>query len=184
MMTQGGGSHMAVRLQSGNVASTLADVEQTWKEISPGEPFEYSFLDQDFDKLFRAEQRLGQVFTVFTGLAIFIACLGLLGLAAYTAEQRTKEIGIRKVMGASVTRMVLLLSQDFAKLVGIAFLIAVPLSYFLMQQWLSDFAYRITIGASAFVLAGVAALAVAWLTVSFQSLRAARTNPARSLRNE
>jgi len=184
MMTRQGSQHLAVRLQPGDVATTLADIEQSWQELSPGEPFEYSFLDQDFDQLFRAEQRLGQVFTVFTGLAIFIACLGLLGLAAYTAEQRTKEIGIRKVMGASVTRMVLLLSQDFAKLVGVAFLIAVPLSYFLMQQWLSDFAYRINIGVGTFVLAGVAALAVAWITVSFQSLRAARTNPAKSLRSE
>lgn len=178
------GRFLSVRMQPGNISQQVASIEADWKAFSPGEPFEYSFLDDDFDALFRAEQRLGKVFTTFTGLAIFIACLGLLGLAAFTAEQRTKEIGVRKVMGASVMSVLMLLSRDFSRLVFVAFVLAVPVSYWVMERWLSSFAFRIDIGVGAFLLAGVLAFAVAWLTVSLQSWKAASTDPARSLRSE
>jgi len=171
-------------MAAGDPAATLATVEQTWNRYAPDEPFQYSFLDEDFDALFRAEQRLGQVFSVFTGFAILVACLGLLGLAAFMAEQRTKEIGIRKVMGASVPSVILLLSKDFTKLVIVSFLLAVPLAWYIMHQWLSGFAFRIEIGPGIFVLAGVSALLIAWLTVSWQSARAATANPVKSLRSE
>ncbi|MDF9797428.1 putative ABC transport system permease protein [Catalinimonas alkaloidigena] len=128
LLTQNG-AYLSLRLQKGKLSENLLSIEQMWKEQAPGEPFEFTFLDEDFDALFRAEQRLSQVFTIFTAMAIFIACLGLMGLAAFTAEQRTKEIGIRKVMGASVANVCVLLSKDFTKLIGIAFLIAVPVAY-------------------------------------------------------
>ena len=150
----------------------------------PELPFEYSFLDERFDGVYASERKLGTIFTVFCSLAIFIACLGLFGLAAYTAEQRTKEIGVRKVLGASVGSLVLLFSRDFTKLVLVALLIAVPVSYVIMNRWLEDFAYRITLGASTFLMAGGIALLIAWLTIGFQSVRAAVANPVDSLRNE
>ena len=178
------GSFISVRLAPGNVGEALQTVEEEWKAAAPGAPFEYSFLDEDYDRLFRAEQRLGRVFTVFTVLAILIACLGLLGLAAFSAERRTKEIGVRKAMGASSWSVVLLLSKDFTRLVLIAFIIAVAPAYYVMHRWLDSFAYHIDIGVGAFAVAGLVALVVAWLTVSYQSLRAASTNPAQSLRNE
>ncbi len=177
--------YVSIRLASGNPQETVQAVEKAWKAAAPNAPFDYSFLDEDYDKLFRAEQRLGKVFTVFTTLAMIIACLGLLGLAAFSAEQRTKEIGVRKVMGASSWSVVLLLSRNFTSLVLISFGIAAGLAYIFVGRWLeSNFVYHITIGASAFVISGLAALLVAWLTVSYQSFRAARTDPAKSLRNE
>ena len=175
---------VSVRISPGNMQETLGLLESQWKAYAPNEPFEYTFMDEDFDALFRSEQRLGKVFTIFTGLAIFIACLGLLGLAAFTAEQRTKEIGVRKVMGASVFSVVVLLSKDFTKLVIIAFVIAIPVSYFVMENWLEEFAYRISIGVGTFLLAGVLSIVIAWFTVSWQSVRAARVNPVKSLRSE
>lgn len=178
------GSSISVRTASGSIATTLGTIEQIWDQHAPEEPFQYSFLDEDFDALFRAEQRLGQVFSVFTGLAILVACLGLLGLAAFMAEQRTKEIGIRKVLGASITSVVLLLSKDFTKLVIIAFGLAIPLAYFIMHSWLKGFAFRISIGPGIFIVAGVSALLIAWLTVSWQSIKAASANPVKSLRSE
>lgn len=183
LLTQNG-AYLSVRLQPGNVGEHVAAIEQFWKEQSPGEPFEFTFMDEDFDALFRTEQRMGQVFTTFTAMAIFIACLGLLGLAAFTAEQRTKEIGIRKVMGASVLSVMVLLSKEFTRLIGIGFLIAVPVSYWVMENWLKSFAFRIPIDVWTFILAGVSAIIIALLTVSFQSFKAARTDPARSLRSE
>ncbi|WKN41102.1 ABC transporter permease [Tunicatimonas pelagia] len=178
------GSKISVRTAPGDVSATLATVEELWGQYASEEPFQYSFLDEDFDALFRAEQRLGQVFSVFTGLAILVACLGLLGLAAFMAEQRTKEIGIRKVLGASVANVVVLLSKDFTKLVVVAFIMAIPLAYFIMQSWLKGFAFKISIGPGTFILAGGAALLIAWLTVSWQSIKAASANPVKSLRSE
>jgi putative ABC transport system permease protein len=175
---------IAVRIRPDDVASNLAFLEQQWHAFAPDQPFEYSFLDEDFDALYRADRRLGQIFTLFALLAVVIACLGLFGLAAFTAEQRTKEIGVRKVLGASVSSIVLLLSKEFARLVVFALLVAVPIAYFGMDRWLQDFAYRTGIGAWVFVLAGGLALGIALLTVSYHALRAALVDPVRSLRYE
>jgi putative ABC transport system permease protein len=162
----------------------VAKVQAEWKRIAPNDPFEYVFLDENFDELFREEQRLGQVFTVLTGIAIFVACLGLLGLASFTAEQRTKEIGIRKVMGATVSSVSSMLSKEFMILVGIAFVMASALAWYAMDNWLSAFAYRVPLGADAFLLSGILAAAIAWITVSYHFIKAARSNPADSLRYE
>ncbi len=176
--------YVSVRIATDNVPTTVAGIEDVWRAFSPGRPLEYFFLDDDYDRQYRAEQRISKIVTVFTILALFIAGLGLFGLAAFTAEQRTKEIGVRKVLGASVAGIVLLLSKDFVKLVGIAFVLAVPLAYFGMNQWLDDFAYRIEISWPIFLMAGLAALGVALLTVSYQSVRAALADPVESLRYE
>ncbi len=144
----------------------------------------YHFLDEKFAEQYATDRKLSRAFSFFSIIAIFIACLGLFGLATFSAEKRTKEIGIRKVMGASVTNIVALLSKDFIKLVIIGIIIAIPISWFLMNQWLADFAYRIEIGLGIFVSAGVAALAVTLFTVSWQSIKAAIANPANSLRSE
>lgn len=162
----------------------VATLERVWKQNASNEPFEYTFLDQNFDTLFKEEQRLGQLFTVLTSVAIFVACLGLMGLASFTAEQRTKEIGIRKVMGASVSSVSALLSKEFMWLVAIAFVVASALAWYLMDQWLASFAYRIELSAGLFVLGGALAAGVAALTVSFHFIKAARSNPVNSLRYE
>ena len=175
---------LEVRISGQDVPGTLAFVQSTWEKYATDAPFTYSFLDQDYEALYRAESRLSRVFGIFTGLAIFVACLGLLALAAFLAEQRTKEICIRKVMGASVRSIVLLLSKGFTRLVLIAFVIAIPLAYWAMQTWLSDFAYRIDISVWPFLLAGGGALLIAWLTVSYQSIKAALSNPVDALRDE
>ena len=175
---------MEVSLISDNLPQTLAKIDALWRQQTGGLPLDYSFIDEDFDALFRADQRLGMLFGGFTSLTILIACLGLLALAAFVAEQRTKEIGVRKVMGASVRQIVLLLNKDFTRLVLVAFVVAIPLAYFAVQRWLEEFAYRIDIGVASFLISGVLALFVAWMTVSFQSVRAARANPVKSLRNE
>jgi putative ABC transport system permease protein len=168
----------------GSANATVEAVRAEWKKIAPNDPFEYSFLDERFDELFREEQRLGQVFTVLTGIAIFVACLGLLGLASFTAEQRTKEIGIRKVMGASVSSVSSLLSREFMILVGIAFVVASALAWYAMDNWLSSFAYRIPMSISAFLISGALAAGIAYLTVSYHFVKAARSNPVDSLRYE
>jgi putative ABC transport system permease protein len=149
-----------------------------------GLPFSYSFMDNDFDKLYHAEQQTGQIFITFAVFAILIACLGLFGLVTYAAEQRTKEIGVRKVLGASVRGIVGLLSRDFTMLVGIAALIAFPVSWWAMYKWLETFAYRTEISWWIFLVAGAVALAIALLTVSIQTIRAALANPVKSLRSE
>jgi len=150
----------------------------------PNDPFSYYFLDETFDRQYKADQQFGKVFGMFAGIAIIIACFGLLGLSAYNVLQRKKEIGIRKVFGASVQNITYLLSKDFAKLVLIASLIAVPLAWWLMSKWLQNFAYRINISVWIFVIAGIAALLIALVTISFQSIKAAIANPAKSLRTE
>jgi putative ABC transport system permease protein len=175
---------LSIRVNTANLPSLLAQIKSKWATFSPGVQINYSFMDQDFDASYRAEQRIGTIFIVFTSLAIIIACLGLFGLAAYAAEQRTKEIGIRKVLGANVTVIVSMLSKDFIKLVIIAILIASPLAWYLMHLWLQDFAYRVNI--QWWVLAGAActALFIAFVTISFQSIKAALANPVNSLRSE
>lgn len=177
-------SYLAVRLRTGNVREGIAAVQKLWKEFVPASPLEYSFLDQNYQKLYDGEQRMSQVFTAFSVFSILIACLGLFGLTSFVAQQKTKEIGIRKVLGASVAGIVSLMSQGFIKLVLIANLIAWPIAYFAMNRWLQDFAYRINLGVEIFLFSGLLALAIALLTVSFQAIKAALTNPVEALRYE
>lgn len=172
------------RFEAKNTTDVINSIEATWKKISPGMPFSYSFLDEDFGRMYSSEQQLGGIFMVFSGLAIVIACLGLFALTAFTAEQRTKEIGIRKVLGASVSGIVVLLSKEFGKLILIAFVLAAPVAWYGIDTWLQSYEYRTTIGVFVYVLAGLAAFGVAWLTMSFQSIRAAMSNPINSLRSE
>lgn len=176
--------YMAVRLQAGEAQSAIAQIESKWREFVPGKPFRYQFLQDNLNQGYLDDERSGKLFTVFSTLAIVIACVGLFGLSAYTASRRTKEIGIRKVLGASVSGVVFLLSKEFTKLVGVAFVVAIPISGWMMKEWLSTFAYRIELGPTAFVAAGLTALAIAWLTVSYQSIKSALMNPVNSLRSE
>ena len=176
--------YITVRVRPENIAATLATLQEKWQAFEPGYPPRYFFLDADFGRLFAAEARQSQIFGHFTVLAIGIACLGLFGLASFIAEQRTKEIGVRKVLGASVQQIIVLLSKDFTKLVVIAFLLAAPVAYFVMNKWLQDFAYRTPLNPTVFVLAGVLALMIAWLTVSYQAIKAALLNPVEALRYE
>ncbi|MEM1319094.1 MAG: ABC transporter permease [Bacteroidota bacterium] len=173
-----------IRLKAGNLTEQLQAIQTEWKGMVPEAPFEFAFLDERIQRLYRKEQFMSSTFSLFALIAIFLACLGLFGLASFIALQRTKEIGIRKVLGASVLGIVGLLSKDFLKLVLIALLIASPIAYYFLEQWLQDFAYRINIPFRAFVLTAFAAMAIAFLTVGLQSLRAALINPVRSLRNE
>jgi len=175
---------LTARVQPAQFQSFIQTASVKWKEILPDQPFRYTFLDADLAALYRDEQRAKRLFVLFAGLAIFIACIGLLGLAAYLTRQRTKEIGIRKVLGASVTSITALLAKDFLKLVLAALLIASPLAWWAMSKWLGDFAYRTEIGLGVIALAGLCAVGVALLTVSFQSIRAALANPVKSLRSE
>ncbi|MEQ9413984.1 MAG: FtsX-like permease family protein, partial [Cyclobacteriaceae bacterium] len=169
---------------SGTPESVISSINELWNQQAGGDPFEYTFLDQDFDALFRAEQRLKNIFMLFAGLAVFIACLGLFALAAFITEQRTKEIGIRKAMGATVPNLTLLLSREFTLLVLISFVPAALAGYYFTSNWLQDFAYRITINPLVFIVSGLIAFAVAWATVGLQAIKAARANPVHSLRYE
>jgi len=175
---------LAARIQTDNLSSTLAALETTWKQFIPDYPFDFFFLDAAFDQLYQAEDRLAQIFNAFTFIALLIACLGIFGLAAFTTEQRTKEIGIRKILGASVPSIILLISKQFLMLLGLAFLLAAPLAYVVMNRWLDDFAYRIELGSSIFLLAGAMALVIALGTVSYQAIKAALADPVQSLRHE
>ncbi len=175
---------ISFRFEAKNTKEVIEGLQSTWQKIGPGMPFSYSFLDEDFQAMYSAEQRLGNIFTVFAGLAIVIACLGLFALTAFTAEQRTKEIGIRKVMGASVSSIVVLLSREFGKLIVIAFLIAVPVAWFGINKWLDTYTYRTEIGVLIYLLAGMVSFLIAWLTMGYQSFRAAMSDPVRSLRSE
>ncbi|WP_194776826.1 ABC transporter permease [Pararhodonellum marinum] len=176
---------MAIKLSSGNVKEKITILENIWKKYSNGAAFEYSFVDANFEAQFRSEQKMGNIILVFTILAIGIACLGLFGLAAYTTEQRSKEISIRKALGASVTNLVTILSKDFTLLVLISFLFAGPLTYYLMNHyWLQNFPFRIEINVLWILLAGVLSIIIAWLTVSYQSFRTAARNPVDYLKNE
>jgi len=173
-----------VRLQTGDYPRVLAAVEKAWNKVNPSAPFEYSFLDQDFQRNYEKEQRTSNLVIYCTSIAILIACLGLFGLAAFSAERRTREIGIRKVLGASVTNVTLLLSGEFIRLALLAILIASPLAWFGMHRWLQNFAYRISISWWMFAEAGGIALIIALITVSSQSIRTALSNPIKNLRTE
>ncbi|NUO01110.1 MAG: ABC transporter permease [Saprospiraceae bacterium] len=175
---------MSFRYKGAETGAIIAALEKQWKAMSPDQAFSYRFLDDAFARMYDAEQRIGKIAGIFGVLSILVSCLGLFGLASFTTEQRTKEIGIRKVLGASVPGITGLLAKDFLKLVAVAIVIASPLAWWLMQKWLSDFAYRIEIRWWMFALAGLAAVAIAFLTVSFQSIKAALANPVRSLRSE
>jgi len=175
---------MAIRLRPGTAAVMVRQIEARWKTIAHELPFIYTFMDNDFNNLYHAEQQTGQVFITFAIFAILIACLGLFGLVTYAAEQRMKEIGVRKVLGAKVTGIVALLSRDFTRLVLISALIAFPLAWWGMHQWLQSFAYRTALSWWIFVVAGAMALLIALLIVSIQTVRAALANPVKSLRSQ
>ena len=175
---------MAIRINTTNITPIIDQIKSKWQSIATGQPLEYTFMNEQFNSLYSTEQRTGQIFTTFAILAIAIACLGLFGLAAFAAEQRTKEIGVRKVLGASVTNIAAMLSREFFKLVIIASLIAFPLAWWMMNKWLQDFAYRTNISWWIFVVAGILVLLITLITVSFQAIKAALLNPVRSLRTE
>ena len=179
-----GCSLVSIKVSGTSLPSTISAIESKWNTLIPARPFSYFFLDEFFDEQYKSEQRFGKLFLNFAILAIIISCLGLLGLASYSTMQRTREIGIRKVLGATIPNIVNLLSKDFLTLVGIAIIIASPIAYFAMHKWLNDFAYRIPISWWIFVAAAVAATIIAILTVSFQAIKAAIANPVKSLRTE
>ena len=176
--------HIAVKVNTLEMAGTLAGIQKTLKTLLPGLASEPRFMDEAYAQLYASERRLGQTFNVFTGLALFIACLGLFGLVSHHVLQRTKEIGIRKVLGASVPQLVALVSREFVKLIGGAFVIATPVAWYAMHRWLGHFAYRIDISWWIFAGAGVLSLGIALLTVGVQGIRAALANPVKSLRSE
>jgi len=166
------------------MSQTLDELRAVWHRFNPARPFEYSFLDESFDQLYRAEMRMGSIFRAFSILAILISCLGLFGLSAFIVEKRTKEIGVRKVLGASVSQIIVLLTSGFVRWVLLANLIAWPLTYLAMRSWLTNYAYRIELGIFVFVLAGGLSVLVAVLTVTYQSLKASLVNPAKTLKYE
>lgn len=178
------GDKLLIRMTPQNVPGALAYIRDVYERLNPNQPFEYTFLDQTFAEQYRSDERKGDLFLGFSGMAIFIACLGLFGLATFTAEQRTKEIGVRKVLGASVTSIVTLLSKDFLKPVAVAILLATPVAWYAMNWWLRDFAYKINISWWVFALAGGLAVSIALVTVSVQSIKAALVNPVKSLKTE
>jgi putative ABC transport system permease protein len=184
MKSGAGGGSAAIRMDTRDVEGFVARVNGIWKNMAPSQPFNYTFMDDDFNRIYQAEQRTGNIFVSFAVLAIFIACLGLFGLVTYAAEQRSREIGIRKVLGASVNNIVTLLSRDLLKLVAISALIAFPFAWWAMHRWLEDFAYKVGIGWWVFAASGILALVIAWGTVSFQAIKAALANPIKSLRTE
>ncbi|MGH2649474.1 MAG: ABC transporter permease, partial [Ginsengibacter sp.] len=175
---------MGVRVNSKDIPVLINKIESKWKTMAAGQPFSYTFMDADFSNIYNADQRTGKLFITFAIFAIFIGCLGLFGLVTYAAEQRTKEIGVRKVLGASVGGIVAMLSKDFAKLVLIASLIAFPVAWWVMNKWLQSFAYRTNISWWVFIIAGIVAIVIALITVSFQAIKAAIANPVKSLRTE
>ncbi len=176
--------NICLRIRQENIGRTLEFIEEKWNEFCPTFPFEYKFLDDSLNEQYLAEQKIGSVFTYFSVLCIFIACLGLFGLASYTAEQRTKEISIRKVMGASVSNIVFILSKEFSLWVLLANIIAWPLAYFALQKWLQNFAYAVDQSLITYIIAGITALLIALFTVSFRAIKAAQTNPADALKYE
>ncbi|UJH90990.1 hypothetical protein LZ575_20315 [Antarcticibacterium sp. 1MA-6-2] len=177
-------NYIIAQVGTGNMKQNLDSFEANWKSVIPNEPFEYSFLDQDFQKNYQAEDWLAKMISYFTLIAIIISCLGLFGLATFSAEQRIREIGLRKVLGASVSNLVALLSVDFLKLVLLAVLIASPLAWYAMDKWLQTFAYKISISWEVFALTALLAIIIALVTVSFQAIKAALVNPVKNLRTE
>ena len=173
-----------VKIQGENMVESIAEIQKIWTTLVPDRPFEFTFQDEQVSKLYASEVKFQKLFSNFTFIAILIACLGLFGLSAYTAQQRTKEIGIRKILGASVLGVTRLLSKEFLKLVLLAIAISIPIAWYAMNEWLQNFAYHVELHAWMFVLSGLVAVLIALFTVSFQSIKAALTNPVNSLRNE
>jgi ABC-type transport system, involved in lipoprotein release, permease component len=178
------GGPVSFKFKAENTQNVIQLIEESWKDMAPGQPLTYEFMDEQFSKMYHAETRLGKVFGVFAGFAIFIACLGLFALTAFTAEQRTKEIGIRKVLGATSSGIVVLLSKEFSKLVLIAFVLASPLAWWSMTKWLEDYEYKVNLGPSIFLLAGLFVAFIAFVTISLQAFKAASSNPVKSLKSE
>ena len=176
--------YISIKITGNNPQKSLEEVKAAWEVFEPNVPFNYSFLDEDFDQLFKSEIKLQQIFGVFTFLAIFIAGLGLIGLAAFTAENRKKEIGVRKVFGAGISQILLLLSKSFAGMTALGFLIASPLAYYWMNNWLQSFEYKTEITFDLFLLAGLFTVLTVALTVSYQSIKTALVNPIVSLKEE
>lgn len=181
---RGNRGSMAIRINSSDISGLVTRIEARWKSMAAGQPFSYSFMNEDFNNQYDAEQCTGNIFVSFAILAIFIACLGLLGLAMFMVEQRTKEISIRKVLGASLGRILTLLSKDFLKLVAISIVIASPVAWWIMHRWLEGFAYRTGISWTVFLVTAIAALLIAVITISIQVIKTAIANPAKSLRSE
>jgi len=175
---------LSVKMKAGTIQSSLDNIQKEWKLLNDQYPFNYFFMDEQLNRFYKSDMRLMQVLTIFAVLAILIACMGLFGLSIYTARQRTKEIGIRKVLGASVAGITVLLSKDFLKLVLIASVISFPLAWWAMNNWLEDFAYRVNIGPGIFAIAAIAAILIALFTVSVQAIKTAVANPVKSLRAE
>ena len=175
---------LSVQLDAADLPGALAAVERTWTRLAPYHPFDYTFVDDAFAELYRADRQLGQIFGAVAGVAVLLACLGLFGLSAYAAERRTKEIGIRKVLGATVPGLVRLLSRDVAALLVLAFTVGAPVAFLLMRRWLEDFAYHVDLGPLPFVGVGLGVAALALLTVSFHAFRTATADPVRALRSE
>jgi putative ABC transport system permease protein len=175
---------MAVRVSGDDLPGTLEWLSQQWKEMVPGWPFEYFFLENDLQKLYKAEQKMSKITVIFSGLSILVACLGLFGLSTYMAEQRKKEMSIRKVLGSSPAHVFLLFSKDFFGMIVISNIVAFPLAYLLLTLWLDNFAYRVDINPGLFVLSGLIAIGIAFLTISYQAVSAAKTNPSEVLKGE
>ncbi len=182
IMTSSYHIYLLIRLEPDGISETISRIEETWRNVDAGFPLDYTFLDEDFDRLYQDDRRLGEVFAIFAVLGVFVACLGLLGLASFSIQQRTREIGIRKVLGSSVSTIVMLLSKDFMKYVLLGNLIAWPLAYFVMTRWLQNYAYAAALDYTWFVAGGVVALVIAWLTIGAHAVAASRRNPVNALR--
>ena len=178
------GNFFSIKMQAENVAETVSKVEDIWDELYPDNPFDSFFLEDHFNRQYKADEQFNTVFSAFAGLAIFVACLGLFGLVSFTAEQSRKEIGIRKVLGASIDKIILLFAKDYLLLLGISLVVAFPIAYWTMERWLNDFPYRTSISVWIFLAGGALIVGVALLTVSFKSVDAARSNPVEALRDE
>ncbi|WP_373523697.1 ABC transporter permease, partial [Aquiflexum sp.] len=180
-----GGQYVFARIKGNQTQSAIASIEAKWKEIAPEQSFKFSFLDESLDNQYLQELQTGRIFSIFSILAIFVSCIGLFALSAYVTSLRTKEIGVRKVLGASVNSVVVMLSKDFTKMILIAFALAVPVAWFVMEKWwLQNFAFRINVNLWIILISGISVLAIAWLTVSFQSVKAALANPVESLKSQ
>jgi putative ABC transport system permease protein len=175
---------LLLKLSGKHLQQTISFLENKWKTLVPDRPFEYRFLDDDYDKLYNAEIRLGKIMDVFSGMAILLACLGLFGLSSYAAQQRIKEIGIRKVLGASAGNITIALSKDFIRLAIIAIVVAFPVAWWATNKWLQDFSYKTDINWTIYLIAGLATTSLSIITVSVQAIKAAVANPVKSLRTE